>query len=172
MLRPFHSQIQFARSDVRLSTYNPIASGRSVGSRLRDELSVTAWLRKIAARLSIIRRCARPCKDHRSSIREMISMVSIPIDSYPFDNDDAPGWEIKWWPSYTKHLAYVAAFQRPSLSLQQQHLTSCAFICEHPYLLYAWFTFINFNFLPIASRNFVLPFRRDELAKFIISRTI
>lgn len=76
-------------------------------------------------------------------------MVSIPIDSYPFDNDDAPGWEIKWWPSYTKHLA------------------SCAFICEHPYLLCAWFTFINFNFLPIASRNFVLPFRRDELAKFI-----
>lgn len=131
-----------------------LPSGRSVGSRLRDELSVTAWLRKIAARLKIIRRCARPCKDHRSSIREMISMVSIPIDSYPFDNDDAPGWEIKWWPSYTKHLA------------------SCAFICEHPYLLCAWFTFINFNFLPIASRNFVLPFRRDELAKFIISRTI
>lgn len=81
-------------------------------------------------------------------------MVSIPIDSNPFDNDDASGWEIKWWPSY---LAYVAAFEHPSLSLQQHHLTSCAFICEYPYLLCAWFTFINFNFLPIASRNFVLP---------------
>lgn len=63
-------------------------------------------------------------------------------------------WEIWWWPSYTKHLA------------------SCAFICEHPYLLCAWFTFINFNFLPIASRNFVLLFRLEELAKFIISWTI
>lgn len=106
-------------------------------------------------------------------------MVSIPIDSYPFDNDDTPSmsvWEFWRWSSSTKHLSYVAIFEnRDRLSPRQHHLTSCAFICKHPYLLRAWFTSINFNFLSISSRNFDLLtyiFKREELAKFIISRTI
>jgi len=105
-------------------------------------------------------------------------MVSIPIDSYPFDDDDAPSmWVLG-------NLAVILLDETLNLcghyrlSLRQHHLTSRAFICRHPYLLQevvSGLPFINFNFLPIASRNFGLLtylFRQEELAKFIISRTL